>query len=73
MDIRRAPRTARESTESTDEPEAPASCVRIRAAASATLLPNLAPPHPASVLFDRRRVIKDGGRYRLLQAAPDAE
>ena len=46
--------------------------IRMRADSGAELAPSLPPPHPASFLFNRRRVSRDAGVYSFVRGASDA-
>ncbi|MDB4995998.1 MAG: hypothetical protein JWM74_3430, partial [Myxococcaceae bacterium] len=46
--------------------------IRARADSGAELAPTLPPPHPASLLFNRRRVSKNAGVYCFVRRGPDA-
>jgi hypothetical protein len=46
--------------------------IRMRTEAGSELAPSLPPPHPASVLFNRRRVTQDAGLYSFVRGEPDA-
>ena len=46
--------------------------IRARADSTAELAPTLPPPHPASFLFNRRRVTEDAGVYSFVRREPDA-